>query len=491
MKKKKTWIILLSAVLLLVVSAAVFWSLRGSKHDFSRLTWTKAFDRLYETMSEEYAFTDWKGINWESLRGQYRPQIEAAQAANDFGAYYMALHAFLHELPDGHVRMNHIDEVDNQYIGGGFGFSIAQTDDGKLLAVWVDESGPAWKAGVRIGDELTQWNGKTAKEAVSDVSTVLAGTSATAEDLLCKKLQYLVRSPIGTQVRMVWKSKKDRTIVPVTLTAYDDQKISLKKVYPNSVVSDKLRDMFLEVENPDPAPASIVETKIIDGDIYYIKLWAELDADLQETGKAQSTLALFRAAVQQAIEHKCGGMILDIRNNIGGLDAMAADILGSFYEEKIFYEYQNIYIEHTKTRSIQLADEKNEDMALYINPAEQQFQGPVIALINQKCISSGEGIALGIKNLLNGETLGFYGTNGSFGLAGEEAKMPGELTIHWPSGQSLDEQKMIQLDSRNGAGGVSPSIRIPMSEQNIVRTAKGEDVELEEAVRIIQNAQEN
>jgi carboxyl-terminal processing protease len=165
-------------------------------------------------------------------------------------------------------------------------------------------------------------------------------------------------------------------------------------------------------------------------------------------------------------------MILDIRNNMGGLDDMAADILGLFYPEKTLYEYQKVY------GSDQLT-------ALYIQPAEQRFTGKIIALINSKCVSSGEGLAMGIKNLPNGETLGFFGTNGSFGLAGSEVKMPGGITVEFPSGQSLDKNKSIQLDSRNGIGGVSPSIRIPMTEQNAIRIAGGEDVELDDALRIL------
>ena len=44
-------------------------------------------------------------------------------------------------------------------------------------------------------------------------------------------------------------------------------------------------------------------------------------------------------------------------------------------------------------------------------------------------MSSREGLAMGIRNLPNGETLGFYGTNSSFGLMGSGAQMPGGIEI--------------------------------------------------------------
>jgi carboxyl-terminal processing protease len=120
---------------------------------------------------------------------------------------------------------------------------------------------------------------------------------------------------------------------------------------------------------------------------------------------------------------------------------MAAAILGSFYSEKTLYEYPNLNNESTGKREIQTV---NGEDALYIEPVEPHFGGKVICLINQKCVSSGEGIAMGIKNLPNGETLGYYGTNGSFGLAGAEIEMPNGLTVHFPFGQSLDKNRNIQ-----------------------------------------------
>ena len=56
--------------------------------DASRLSWRRAFDGLHEKMVREYAFTAWKGIDWESLYAEYQPRIARAQAAGDADAYY-------------------------------------------------------------------------------------------------------------------------------------------------------------------------------------------------------------------------------------------------------------------------------------------------------------------------------------------------------------------------------------------------------------------
>lgn len=470
-QKKKRIIMLIGAAAILIALAVVLSAMlqkdRQPEKDFSELTWSQAFLRLNETMSQQYAFTEWKGIRWQALCDKYLPQIESAQSEDSFEDYYIALRAYVNEIPDGHVRVSRIADLYDRHIGGGFGFAVAQLDDGKVIVTWVDPSGPAQAAGLRAGDEIAEWNDQPIVEAVEAVSTVFAGTSATVETLKQKQLAYLVRAPLGTEAKITLSDSRS-----ATLTAYDDHKLSLKKNYPYAVVSDKLRDMILGNENSDPEPEGVIETKMLDGNILYIKVWGLIDLDLKQTGRPVSTLDLMRKAVAYANENQCAGIILDIRNNVGGLDEMAADIMGLFYSEKTLYEY--------------IRQGGSDDLAaLYIEPEARRFSGNVIALVNSQCISSGEGLALCIKNLPNGETLGFYGTNGSFGMAGAKVEMPGRITVDYPYGQSLDKDKNIQLDSRSGIGGVSPSIRIPMTEENALRIANGEDVELDEALQIL------
>ena len=61
-----------------------------------------------------------------------------------------------------------------------------------------------------------------------------------------------------------------------------------------------------------------------------------LDADLTDSGEIVSTLGLFKVAIEEFNQKKVKGLIIDIRNNVGGLDSMVADMLASFYTEKPF-----------------------------------------------------------------------------------------------------------------------------------------------------------
>jgi carboxyl-terminal processing protease len=78
--------------------------------------------------------------------------------------------------------------------------------------------------------------------------------------------------------------------------------------------------------------------------------------------------------------------------------------------------------------------------------------------------------------------MGFHGTNGSFGMVGGEIALPGGYTIGYPFGRSVDRYGVVQIDSRNGIGGVAPDERVPMTLANALAYAGGVDVELQYAV---------
>ncbi|MDR7866926.1 MAG: S41 family peptidase [Sporomusaceae bacterium] len=479
-------VLLLLLIALQAVPAAAQPAYRAPQpEDYGGLAWSEAFDRLHGKFSREYAFTGWKKIDWAALYSQFKPRIDRAQAADDFTAYYLALRGYVHSIPDGHVRITTVPEIDKKFIGGGFGFSAVKLSDGRIIAAWVDEAGAAFAQGLRAGAELLAWNGRPVKDALKDVPTLFTANSATAEDLASQQVRYLTRAPRGTGVSLVFAVNGETA--RATLSAYDDSGKSLARSYPAAVVSDGLRDLLLNAANPQPPPAAMIEKKILPGNIGYMKIWGEFDADLGDTGRAPSTLGLFRTALAEFNAAGVKGLILDIRNNVGGLDSMVADMLASFYREEVLYEYQNCFNAATDAWEIVPDDAQAgaADAGLYIRPAAPFFGGPVVALVNGKCVSSGEGLAMGIRNLPNGETVGFYGTNGSFGMAGGGAKMPGNLEIHWPFGQSLDKNRQVQIDSRDGTGGIAPSVRTPLTKKNALRIARGEDVELEHAVEII------
>ncbi len=441
--------------------------------DLSQMTWTAAFQQLNEKISREYAFTDWKGVDWKALYDSCLPRIQQAQAANDFRAYYLALREYVFSIPDGHVMIRGDDRgILAQEVGGGFGVVAMQLDDSRIVAARVTGGSPAALAGMQAGAELLQWNGKPVGKALAETSVLFAhNPPATQEGINYEKLRFLTRAPVGASSTVTFRNRDEAAAQSVTLTAVDDGMETLS-------FSNPFYDFSIE-------PQSVVEMRMLPGNVGYIYILAELDL-IGETPTAE----LFRNTVQSCIDSAASGIVIDVRKNIGGMDSMVAGFLSSFYKDRTLYEYQNCYNQKSGKMGIWMIDDDTGEFGhpgegLYIEPGSSVYSGPVVVMVNPGCISSGEGVAMGIRNLPNGKVVAFWGTHGSFGIAGDIVLMPGEITIKFPFGQSLDKNKSIQLDSRNLVGGVSPNARVPMTLENALKWGAGEDVELGYALDVL------
>lgn len=447
--------------------------------DFSAMSWTAAFAALNEKMSREYAFTKWKGINWPALHKKYAPRIAAAEAASDLDAYYLALRSYLHELRDGHVSIKPEDPgLQQAMAGGGLGLIVTKLDNGSVAATWVKAGGPAALAGITRGARILKWNGRPIKKALRRTSTLLSPQQPTTARKNYEQLRYLVRGPVGSQKRVTFRNRDRNASKTVTLTTVDDGLETLTKTDSRSVISQS------------GFPQKMVEHTVLRGNTGYLRINAEIDLPAELPGDHTPTLTQFRAAMNEFIRAKVSGIIVDVRNNSGGSDQMVADFMSSFYKRRSFYEYQNYVVPQTGKFEIWKTDDVTGEFTLpgqgiHINPGPRRFAGPVVALVNNGCISSGEGVAMGIQRLPQGKVVGFYGTNGSFGMVGAAALMPGPIEIGWPYGQSLNKNKVVQLDSRNGKGGVMPDKTVPMNLRNAIRNANGTDVVLAHGLKVL------
>jgi carboxyl-terminal processing protease len=293
-----------------------------------------------------------------------------------------------------------------------------------------------------------------------------------------EQLRFLVRSPVGTDSPVVFKNQGESSSRTATLKAVGDGMETLAMTDSRSALGK------------GELPTAMVEQKTLPGNIGYVRVVAEIDMPQAAPGDHTPTLELFRRAINSFIDSKVSGILVDVRSNSGGSDQMVADFMSSFYKEKTFYEYANFIVPVTGQFEIWKEDEKTGEyvspgQGTYIQPGPKLYTGPVVALVNNGCISSGEGVAMGIKNLPKGRVVGFNGTNGSFGMAGDTVKMPAGYEVDWPFGQSLDKNKVVQIDSKGGKGGVLPNKNIPMTLDNALKVAGGQDVVLDYGLKTL------
>ncbi|HXF62114.1 MAG TPA: PDZ domain-containing protein, partial [Caldilineaceae bacterium] len=159
--------------------------------DFSGLSYSEAFDALIAKLRREYAFTAYKGIDWDALADTFRPRMVQAERAQDRNAYLLALHDFSLAIPDGHIQGPRLPAVERERYGGGFGMAIRELDDGRVLVVFVAPDGPAARAGLTPRAEIIAIDGQPIQDALAQVEP-WNGPFSTAHTRRLQQLRYVL-----------------------------------------------------------------------------------------------------------------------------------------------------------------------------------------------------------------------------------------------------------------------------------------------------------
>jgi carboxyl-terminal processing protease len=436
--------------------------------DLSNMTWSDAFRETCAYMEERYAFTEWRSVDWDALYTVYAPKIAQAEESRDAAAYYRTLREFSAAIPDGHVMALSPDDFGAKHadIGGGYGLAVARLDSGEVIVTYVANGSDAERAGVRFGDEVVSWNGRPVREAINATSIIWAPIKpSTAEGILLHKLRFLTRAPVGTPVEIGIAGPADSAPRTVNLTATDDGYETLART-----------SIFLGREVNDGAAGSSAELKaMIANETVTARTLPGGIACIAVYEESYGVYQPFRAAVKDAIENGAPGIVVDLRYNMGGDDNLAAAYAGWFVNRSVFYEYGTDYDPGTGEQAV-LCE-------AWTQPRPDRYTGPVALLVSPYTISSGEGLPKVFAESGMGAIVSWYGTNGAFGMESLGPVLPLGIMTAFPTGASLDEHGRIQVDSNASlAGGVAPTVRVPMNEDTLARAMAGEDVQLSYAV---------
>jgi hypothetical protein len=188
--------------------------------------------------------------------------------------------------------------------------------------------------------------------------------------------------------------------------------------------------------------------------------------------------------IRKLEEQHVKGLILDLRNNPGGEDQLAAEMTGNFASTEKLYEQVSYYNRYSK------AYELNQLETIWVKPSKNVYTGKIAVLINNRTGSSAEGIPLMLKGQPNVIIVGFNATSGSFGVISRPITihLPEGYIIEFPDGRSLNQDKEVQLESNNKVeGGAAPDLRIPLTEQTFIdKYINGKDVEVDNAVAALE-----
>jgi carboxyl-terminal processing protease len=437
--------------------------------DVRHMSYADAFMEMNKRLSLEYPFGEWKKIDWNELMITYEPQFVRADKEKDPSLYYKTLRDYLHSLRDGHIdivndQLYDKNPVFRSEVGGGFGISAVQLDDGRVLVSLVLKDSPAQQKGIRLGAEIIKWNGQSAGDAYRSTSWSDIQPSTTEVNME-NQGRFMVRASIGQKVQVEFRNRDSNVTRIASLTAYDDQYETLKKTRV------KLTKADLDV--------SPIEGKVLVNGYGYVRIKHFLATSLFPNPEIE-----LKQTIQMLQDRKVKGLIIDLRNNPGGEDELAAKMAGYFIRTEKHYEHVSYYNRYTK------AFELNQQETIRVKPSKYSYTGKIAVLINSRTGSSGEGIPLLLKGQSHVVIVGFTATNGSFGILSRPITidMPEGYVVQFPDGRSLNEDKEIQLDSNDrGEGGVAPDIKIPLTEETFAdKYVRGEDIELNVAVSALE-----
>jgi carboxyl-terminal processing protease len=299
---------------------------------------------------------------------------------------YGAIRGMLKEL-DPHTvfmteEMFREMQVDTKGEFGGLGITITMQND-ILTVISPIEDTPAWRAGIKAGDKIVKVDGEPTKDmTISDAVKMMRGVPGT--------------SVVIAVMREGLKEPKDYTIV---------------------------RDII---------KLKSVKYKVLDDKIGYVRI----------TSFQERTDSDLRAALQEVFSGDEGlrGLVLDLRNNPGGLLDQAVKVSGEFLEKEKLVVY-------TKGRR------QNNNTEYTVRKGGARTDYPMVVLVNRGSASASEIVAGALQDWERAVILG----TPTFGKGSVQTVIP----LEDGSGLRLTTAKYFTPKGRSIQNtGITPDIEV-------------------------------
>jgi len=293
---------------------------------------------------------------------------------------------------------------------GGVGIQIENDAEGNLKIVSPLEDTPAYRAGIKAGETITQINHKSAKIPIDRAVREITGTAGT-------QVTLTIRSANGKE--------RDYTITREVI-----------KVASIKGFSRKPRggwDYLI-----DPANG-----------IAYIRL----------TNFSRKTAEDLQDALDQIQRQGAKGIVLDLRYNPGGLLSAAAEVVNTFIKEGVIVSTHPDRETH------------NQPTSISADPSRFRCDLPLVVLVNQFSASASEIVSGALKDhrraLIVGErTFGKGSVQMLYPLEGGPADAKPSLKLT-TSHYYLPNGRCIHREENSSTWGVDPDVRVVMTDEQL------------------------
>jgi C-terminal processing protease CtpA/Prc len=424
-----------------------------AENDFSALSYTQAFDNMFEIVRRDYAFNGVTGKqpDWDALNAAIRPRVQQAETDHDAQAYFLALRDFTLAFRDGHVNLGGGDiqvALFQAAIEGGYGFAIRELDDGRVLVTYVAARGPAASAGILVGAEVTGFGNQPISSAIEAVS--IWGAPPSTESLMrYQKARYLLRTPLGTTATVTFANPGG-----------ESQTVALAAVKENE--SFAITSVFLNY-NAQSLP---VEFKILPSGVGYIKVSSTSD-------DREKIAALFESALKGFQAAQISDLIIDLRVVVNLTPDSILPPLGLAG----FFTDQNIPLGQFQFFNAAAGGfESRGELQTILPRADQYHFAKLALLIGPGCSNACELEAYALTQLPGLSVVGQSPSAGVLSdVTGGQFLLPDGFSLQIPMGRFVQPDGGILIEGQ----GVPLTVRVPVDETTVL---SAEDVVLNTAV---------
>jgi len=421
--------------------------------DFSSMSYTDAFDAMLEKFRNEYAFTEFKNIDWDAKAAEFRPLFEAAEKNRDGHAYALALRDFLWSIPDTHIGFDWSAlRSDFQLdVAGGIGFAMRETDDGKFIATYITDGGSADQAGMVWGAEIISMDDVPTAEVVDKV----VPWSSPFSNPVIKRLE---------QLRFATRFNPAISDVKVTFKNPAGSERTVKLKVENE--TDSFNAPQSQGEDPTALP---VEFSVLSNGYGYVKISSFLDNDVL-------SIQVWERAMHFFNDNSIPGVILDMRHNGGGSGWLANQMAAYFFNQETVVGRTAYYDDSTG----EFYTDPDSESLMIPPTTDLQYKGKVVVMVGPDCASACEFFSYDMTVNDRAVIVGEYPSEGAGGSV-EIFLMPDQTLVQMTIGRAMDVDGNIHLEG----SGVVPDIFVPVTFETLQREYNGEDVVLEKAVEVI------
>ena len=405
--------------------------------DYSDQSYSDAFNSLVDLLIKEYAFTEYKEIDWEAKRTEFLPRFEAAATDEDVREYQRALRDFSWSIPDGHVSGAFVSEDFQQDIAGGLGIAIRETNEGPVIVNFVGEGSPAETAGITLGTEIVSIDGVPIADVISSAVAHSAPFSTDHFKRL-QQMRYAVRFPIETEVELTWIDADGEEVTETMKVIGEYDSFSFSSFARGTT--------GFEI----PVAYELLEAdEYGENDYGYVKIDSFSDNSVL-------TVQLWERMIRTLKRYAVGGLVIDMRQNGGGSGFLADQMAAYFFHEEHVLGNAGFYDED---RGEFYFNPDGEDR--YYLPAEDlRYDGEVVVIVGPFCLSACEFFTYDMTIDDRAHVIGHYPTGGLGGSI-KSIKMPEDEYFTFTIGRAVDADGEIHIEGK----GVPPTVLVPITEE--------------------------